>query len=187
MNWGNHEFNISNKFSNIVGLLNNLKHYLPSHIKLLLYKTLILPHIKYCILVWGHKSDRLFKIQKRPVGTINASNYNAHTEPLYKKCRLLKLNDIQQIQELKFDYKFKNHQIPKYLQQLPFILNNTFHEHNTRRRNAMHIIRTTHEFAKHCIRNSTPKLVNSSPPSITTKIQTYNARSHAVCKKLLHQ
>ena len=50
MNWGNHEINISNKCSKTVGILNNLKHYLPSHIKLLLYNTLILPHINYCIL-----------------------------------------------------------------------------------------------------------------------------------------
>ena len=40
-----HSENISNKCSRISGILNNLKYILPERIKLLLYNTLLLPHI----------------------------------------------------------------------------------------------------------------------------------------------
>ncbi len=35
------------------------------------------------------------------------SKYNAHTDPIFKKEKLLKLRDIIKLQELKFYYKYK--------------------------------------------------------------------------------
>ena len=55
--------------------------FTPNILKIL-YNSLILPHLQYCILSWGFKSDRIFKLQKRAVRIITYSKYNAHTEPL---------------------------------------------------------------------------------------------------------
>ena len=63
----------------------------------LLYNTLLLPHINYCILSWGYKCDRITNIQKRAI-----SKCNAHTEPIFKQFKLLKVNHILQMQEFKF-------------------------------------------------------------------------------------
>ena len=49
----------SNKCSKITGILNRLKYGFPQEIKCLLYNTLILPHINYCIMAWGYRRHRI--------------------------------------------------------------------------------------------------------------------------------
>ena len=101
INWKNHIEKIAIKSSKIIGILNKLKYILPTQIKVLLYNTLLLPHINYCILSWGYKCDRITKIRKRAIRLINLSKYNAHTEPIFKQFKLLKVNHILQMQEFK--------------------------------------------------------------------------------------
>ena len=45
MKWDSHINKISAKISKILGILNRLKHFLPQNILLMLYNSLILPHI----------------------------------------------------------------------------------------------------------------------------------------------
>ena len=45
---------------------------------------------------------------------ITCSKYNAHSEPLFKELKLLKLEDIRKLQELKNVYKLVHKQIPRY-------------------------------------------------------------------------
>ncbi len=47
LNWKSHVEYISCKITITNGILNRLKHYLPLHIKLSLYNSLILSHINY--------------------------------------------------------------------------------------------------------------------------------------------
>ena len=101
INWKNNIKKIAIKSSNIIGILNKLKYILPTQIKVLVYNTLLLPHINYCILSWGYKCDRITKIQKRAIMLINVSKYNAHTEPIFKQFKLLKVNQLLQMQEYK--------------------------------------------------------------------------------------
>ena len=65
--------------------------FLPQQVLGILYNSLILPHLQCCILSWGFKSDRLFKLQKRAVRIITCSKYNAHNEPLLKALNLHKM------------------------------------------------------------------------------------------------
>ena len=59
-----------------------IKTIFTQNILKILYNSLVLPHLQYCILSWGFESDRIFKLQKRAVRIITCSKYNAHTEPL---------------------------------------------------------------------------------------------------------
>ena len=142
LKWKDHIDNISNKCCKTVGIINKLKYFLPTHVKLLLYNTLIVPHICYCILAWGFNYKRILNIQKKAIRLVNLSAYNAHTEPLFRKYRVFKIKDILQLQELKFYYKFTHHQLPSYLQQLPLLPNSSIHKHNTRINENLHISRT---------------------------------------------
>ena len=65
LNWKKHSEKICNKFTKMIGILNRLKYVLPLGIKIMLYNTLILTHINYCIMAWGYKGPRLLKIQKK--------------------------------------------------------------------------------------------------------------------------
>ncbi len=62
---------------------------------------------------------------------ISLSKYNAHAEPIFKKLKLLKLEDMLKLNEVKFYYKYKNHPLPSYFQQNHPNTNNTLREENT--------------------------------------------------------
>ena len=65
LNWKKHLGKISNQCSKKIGILNKLKHTLPQEIKIILYNSLILPHINYCIMAWGFHSNRILKLKKK--------------------------------------------------------------------------------------------------------------------------
>ena len=52
LNWEKHIAKVSNACSRKIGILNKLKHVLSLEKKTLLYNSLILPHINYCITAW---------------------------------------------------------------------------------------------------------------------------------------
>ena len=55
LSWKYHVNDIACKISKVIGVLNRLTGFLPLHIlvNLHVYNTMILPHITYCIVVWG--------------------------------------------------------------------------------------------------------------------------------------
>ena len=106
LKWKKHTDKISNKCSKITGVLNRLKLLFPQEIKCLLYNSLIVPHINYCITAWGFYRNRITIIQKKAIRIITASSYISHTEPLFKQLNLLKVEDILTLHELKFYFKY---------------------------------------------------------------------------------
>ena len=106
MTWNAHIQKISNQISRTLGIMNRLTQYLSQNILCTIYSSLTLPHINYSILVWGFKSSRISKLQKRAVHMISCGKYNAHTERLFKSLDLLKVEDIFEIKALKFYYKY---------------------------------------------------------------------------------
>ena len=105
LKWKKHTDKISNKCSKITGVLNRLKLLFPQEIKCLLYNSLIVPHINYCITAWGFHRNRITIIQKKAIRIITASSYISHTEPLFKQLNLLKVEDILTLHELKYIIK----------------------------------------------------------------------------------
>ena len=148
LKWKKHTDKISNKCSKITGVLNRLKLLFPQEIKCLLYNSLIVPHINYCITAWGFHRNRITIIQKKTIRIITASSYISHTEPLFKQLNLLKVEDILTLQELKFYFKYNQGILPKYLQNWNFIPNSKIHNYNTRNITTLHTFKTKHEFAQ---------------------------------------
>ena len=100
---------IRNKVSTASALLAKLKHYLPKYVLKLIYNSLCLSHITYALPVWGAAPTsaigRLQKLHKKGIRHVCNSKYNAHTEPLFKKEKMLKLHDIYKLQCVKLMYK----------------------------------------------------------------------------------
>ena len=59
LNWKCHIENIALKISRSNGIFYKLKHSLPGYIMKTLYNSLILPHLTYGILLWGHNCERI--------------------------------------------------------------------------------------------------------------------------------
>ena len=179
LSWNGHTDKISLKLSRCVGILNKLKCFLPQRILLTIYNSMFLPHINYCILAWGYNHQRIFKIQKKVVRIISLSKYNAHTDPLFKHLKLLKMKDIHQIQQLKFYHKLIKNQTPKYFTSLDLVFNFENHEHNTRQRNYI-THRVRHEYANLCVRNSLPYLLNNTDQIILNKTTSHSLHGFAI-------
>ena len=84
---------LSAKIAKTVGILNTLKHVLPTNILKMIYNSLILCHLNYGILLWGaqhNANDKLHKLQKKAIRIITSSNFLAHSEPIFKQLHLLK-------------------------------------------------------------------------------------------------
>ena len=114
-----HTDHISLKVSKAIGIIYRLKDVYPLLVLQTLYNTLILPYFNYCILSWGatiSNGNRLHLLQKKALRLISNSNYIAHTEPIHKNLRLLKLTDMFPIAVWKFYYKLMNNQlrVPEY-------------------------------------------------------------------------
>ena len=55
------------------------------------------PHFHYCLLLWGSvvkENYSLHLLQKKALRIITNSDYLAHTEPLCKRLRILKISDM---------------------------------------------------------------------------------------------
>ena len=105
LNWNGHINKVANKISKSVGILQILKHYLPCDILLIIYNSLILPHLNYAILAWGYRPGSIIQIQKNAVRNIAYAKYMSHTSPIFKNLNTLQINDIHLLQQLKFYYK----------------------------------------------------------------------------------
>ena len=61
LKWISHVNNILSNVSKNIGIMNKLKEYIPEHILILLYNRLVLPHLNYCIILWGRCNKYLLE------------------------------------------------------------------------------------------------------------------------------
>ena len=176
LTWKPHIDSTANKCSRFIGILHKLKYTIPIHIRLLLYNSMILPHLNYCLTVWGFNCQRIWKLQKRVIRIIYLSRYNAHTDPLFKRLKLLKIMDLLTIHGLKTFYKFKHHELPAYLQNWSLHSNTAVHSHFTRRATDLHIYGSNHTFANYCLRHNIVHVVISTSPRILEKIYSHSVQ-----------
>jgi hypothetical protein len=174
MTWNSHISCIASKLSRNIGMINRLRHYLPSHSLKTLYDSLVLPHLNYGILAWGHRTERLFKLQKRAIRTITNSKFNAHTQPLFKSLCTLRLGDILTQKTLKFYYNYQHRNLPAFFQSFLIKPRSSVHNHNTRQRNNLCVNKTKRKFADNLIRNLVIITVNSTPRNIIEKVNTHS-------------
>ena len=94
LKWDSHINKIASKIFNIIGIMYRLKHMIPSKIRLTTYKGLIKLHIFYVLKCWGFNQERILKLQKKVMQIICSSGYLSHSEPLFKKLNVLKMDGM---------------------------------------------------------------------------------------------
>lgn len=178
LNWNDHVDHISKKISKVLGVLYRLKDIYPIAILLNIYNTLIVPHFTYCLIVWGSKvydGHSLHLLQKKVLRIISNEDYIAHSEPICKNLRLLKITHMYRFTVWKFYFKLMNNLLPSYFVSLkptmPLI-----NEHYEIRQPKYHLPRIKHEFAEHIISYQLNKLLNEEhvPNLISAKIYTHS-------------
>ena len=174
MSWKPHIDLLANKLAKCAGVLNKLKRFLPIHILRTLYFSMIQSRLVYCILTWGFDYYRIEKLHKRFARIISSSKYNAHSEPLFKVLDILKIEHLFSQSCLKFVYKFKNSQLPKYFLSLQCVPRSSIHDHDTRNASQIDTVYTRTHVAAKCIRSQLPLVLNDTPEVILSKINTHS-------------
>ena len=174
LTWKPHANFVASKLNKVNAILTKIKNFIPKHTLRTLYNTLILPHLNYGILVWGTNSIKLQKIQKKSIRLIQLAKYNAHTEPIFKELKLLKLTDLCTLHELKFCYKLENRILPQYFYTGMFQKLSNTHEYQTRGNNNYALPAIKHSFAKMSIRFKIAYSFNNTLTIITDKIHTHS-------------
>ena len=150
MTWNKHINHISMKIARSIGILYRLRNIYPESVLVTIYNTLILPHFHYCLLLWGSvvkENHSLHLLQKKAVRIITNSDYLAHTEPICKKLRILKISDMFSVALWKFYYKLMNNKLPAYFSFMKPVLP-TATERYEIRNPSFHMPAIKHKFAE---------------------------------------
>ena len=109
LKFNNHIKLICTKISKSIGILNSIKHFVPTELLHNLYFSFIYPYLNYCVVIWGGTFSThlqpLRVIQKRAIRTVNKKPYLHHTNPLFFHSALLKLDDIFKLKICNYLYK----------------------------------------------------------------------------------
>ena len=99
---------------------------------------------------------------KKAIRAITLSNYISHTEPIFKRLGILKIDDIFLLNQLKFCFRLLNNNLPVYFKLIYVPRHHETHSYNTRNKDNAHRNRVFHVFAEKCTRFSVPSLLNST-------------------------
>ena len=178
LSWKDHIDKVKGKISKIAGSMYRIKNQVNSKILLAIYNSLILSHLHYGILCWGFQGHHLFKLQKRAVRTICKTKYNAHTDPLFKKLKLLKVMDIFKTQCLKFFKQLNTGKLPHYfLSNFKFTRSCDIHNRPLRNTNVYRVEHTNRHMSRNTIRHYIPTLLNETDKSLLNYMQTHSILS----------
>ena len=127
--------NVARKISKSIGVIYKASFCLPTSSLLTLYYSLVCPYLVYCVSVWGStypsNLKRILLLQKKVVRIISGSAFDAHTEPIFKQLKILKLCDIFRFQVGKIMFLFKKGRLPIAFNNL-FLIRSQLHSYITR-------------------------------------------------------
>ena len=142
LTWKCHIDCVSKTLSRNIDIMNKLKYFIPGRILYSLYCTFILPYVNYGILIWGNTCkvylDKLIKLQKWAIRTISNSHYRSHTQPLFAKHNILKVNDMYSLELGVFMYKYSTNDLPGIFNDY-FTKRSDIHGYQTRHVNDLNL------------------------------------------------
>lgn len=169
VNWKNHINNIMKKVAPKIGIISRIRHFLPKRTLVMIYNSLILPHLIYCIEIWGNTFSSILKplvtLQKKLVRLITFSNYRAHTPPLFRSLKILNVNQLCVLYSSLLIFDLKNNifarQSNDYFKPLP-------HHYSTRQatKDNIYVQRTKLSLCQHNVKYAAVKHWNSLPRHI---------------------
>ena len=116
LTWSYHIKAIKNKTSTAVYALAKVRNLLPSNIKLTIYNSLFRSYVEYGISCWGKIAcpdmKKIFTLQKRAVRLIDNSKSMSHSDPIFLKYNILKINDMVDFNQAMFMFKYTNGLLP---------------------------------------------------------------------------
>lgn len=171
LSWEEHIKSICKKVARSIAILHRVKFKLSLSTLKTLYFSLIDPYLQYCNIVWGRNYDNrlnpLIILQKKSVRIISNSAFMAHTDPIFKEHKILKLENINKLQLGTFVYNFTKANLSKtfnnywlYLYQI--------HRRNTRNKSNLYVNYYRTNLRKFSVYISGPLIWNQLPMTLRT-------------------
>lgn len=173
LDWKEHVVFVRNKISSSIYAINKVKHFMNRTHLLTLYYSLVYPYLDYGITLWGSTCqtylNKIIVMQKRAVRIISGSTYNCHSDPLFKRLNILKLNDIYELKVAKHMYAIHHNSLPLALRNM-FVINRDIHTHQTRNRHNPHVTIRRTNVSSNTIRHKGPAVWYSIAENIKSKL-----------------
>ena len=139
LNWSQHTKSICSKLSKNLYLLRSIKNIVPNWAMRDLFFAYINNNITYGLSIWGpmclsRDLDRVRVLHKKGLRVLGNVSSHAPTNPIVKQYRILKLDDIVELELSKFAYRLTHNLLPKPVSNL-FNRGADYHQYNTRNRN----------------------------------------------------
>ena len=120
LSWNVHIDRVRSKVGQLLGVVGRASAVLGSGALLSLYNGLVLPHLQYCLVVWGDfqgdgngtRGAALLRLQKRFAGLIEGRRGRYHADPLFAKYGILKVGDLCKQQLRVHAWRFWNGRLP---------------------------------------------------------------------------
>jgi len=141
LKWDKHINNILLKLTRSSYAIYKMKDIMTRVQLRMLYNALVQPYLSYGIILWGatfrQHTHKLIIMQKRIVRRIYGARYDAHTSPIFRSLKFLKLDDLYKLEVAKHILKSFKMTMPKSLMDLyipTYIIHNLHTRHRTRYR-----------------------------------------------------
>ena len=139
LKWSGQIEKVKTKVGRLLGVLGRASGTLGAESILRLYSALVLPHLQYCLMVWGDfeegrnktLGESLLKYQKKFMGLIAGKRGMFHSDPIFSQFGLLKIGDLYRQQLRVHAWKFLRGKLPESQVSMLSKVSDT-HRHNTR-------------------------------------------------------
>ena len=124
LTWKYHIDKVCSKIARANYIINKSKNFIPKSSLITLYQSLVHCHINYGLHIWGASihTKRVNILQKKSIRIINDKRYNHHTEPLYKSCNILRVEDQYRLNVVMFMHSLKYNKLPDSFKELKFFM-----------------------------------------------------------------
>ena len=120
LKWSEQVSKVKRKVSQLLGVLGRARAVLEGDSIRVLYNSLVLPHLQYCLMVWGNFSGdcngglgkNILSVQKRLVGMMDGRARWYHADPLFAKHEILKVEDLYRQQLRVHAWQFWHNCLP---------------------------------------------------------------------------
>ena len=109
------------------------RHYVPKELLIQIYYGQFHSHLSYGCQLWGQNPNKIsqtFILKKKAVRLISFAHFQAHTDPLFKTLKMLKVMDIVKINNVLFAHNVLNNKAPKHFKNY-FTIKTINHIHQT--------------------------------------------------------
>jgi hypothetical protein len=184
LQWSKHINTCHTKLISALYIITKMKDLLPLNTLKTLYYTLVYPHLNYGIILWGSAyqvhMNKLSLIQKKIIRAVSNVGHYEHTQPLFVQLDILKLDDMYEIETLKFMHQYVNGELPSSLHNI-FVNTSTVHNYDTRQSRHIRPFHPRTNLSLKSLLCNGPKLWNNLPIE-TQNIPNIKHFAHK-CKK----